>query len=457
MSTNNPHKFVRIALNWFNLNQYGNLSLKSKKRKFALLVIFNILLSSPWGLAQKNYAEFVSPAIKTVQFHRENWPLSHPIIRLNAGQSLNLSFDEPGSGTKNYHYTVMLCDINWNEADLMVTEYIRGIPVNPLNDYAFSFNTTFDYVRYQLTLPNENLQLTRSGNYVLMVFENHDRQNPVIVKHFLVVEQHADIVPRIKKTAQSSIRASHQEINFEVNHAGFTINNPIEEISAVIRQNGRTDNVISNLKPIFFRDGFMDFNYNRETMMEGGNEFRYADIRSTRFLSDRIQSVEFMDPFYHITLFPDAPRNPSSYYYRQDLNGRYYIQVQERNNPELEADYMFVHFKLQVERPNPLQKIYLNGALTNWQLNESSQMVYNPMSKAYEISLLLKQGYYNYQYLTVEAGETSGSLFPIENSFHQTENDYLIILYYKGISDRNHRIIGAETFNTLLPAPRMTP
>ncbi|TCO09613.1 type IX secretion system plug protein [Natronoflexus pectinivorans] len=455
MSTKKTYKKVLNRYNCFRLNYYRFFSLKKNRKTIFLFGIFNIFILS--NICSEPLKEYISSSIKTVQFHRNEWPLSYPIIRLNSEQQLLLSFDELGSSTKNFQYTIVLCDADWNISDLMVTEYISGSPINPIIDYSFSFNTTIDYIHYRLKFPNEDIRPLRSGNYMLMVFEDYDQNNPVLKKKFMISEPMVNIVPRIRNTASSSIRASHHEINFEVHHPGFTIRNPMDEISATIIQNGRKDNRIQGLRPQFVRNDLLDFNYNRETMMEGGNEFRYLDIRSYRFYSDKIEEIVFLDPFYHVRLFADLPRNPSSYQYRQDLNGRYYIEVQERSNADLEADYMFVHFRLRVNQPQLSQRVYLNGALTNWELNESSQMHYNPTNNAYELSLLLKQGYYNYHYLVVEEGEKTGKLFPMENSFQQTENDYLILIYYKGLTDRVHRLIGAETFNSTLPQPRSRP
>jgi hypothetical protein len=384
-----------------------------------------------------------------VQLHPTNEVLSYPIFKLNSDQTLTLSFDELISDIKNYYYKITLCDADWNTSDLMTMEYTSGVSSNPITDYDFSFNTTFDYIHYELTIPNNQITVTRSGNYLLTVYENGHEATPVLIKKFMVTEAAVTIISTKLNTAQSAIRASHQKIEFIVKHKEFAINNPIEEISAMILQNGRKDNMIRNLKPLFIRHEELDFNYNREGIMEGGNEFRYVDLRSTRFAINPVASIDFMDPFYHFTLFPDIPRQPSNYQYHQDINGRYIIEVSESDDDQLQADYAFVHFRLKIKHPTPYQNIYLNGALTNWQLDETSIMTYNAQQNVYEKTLLLKQGYYNYQYLTQEAGHSQGQLLPIENSFQETENDYLILIYYKSLNDKCHRLIGAQVLNTL--------
>ncbi|MGQ1946247.1 type IX secretion system plug protein [Geofilum sp. OHC36d9] len=413
-----------------------------------IFTIFNIAFINQANI-KAQIPEYISPALKTVQFHRNDWVLSYPIFKLNSDQTLTLSFDEPGSGIKNYYYKITLCDADWQASALMTTEYITGIPSNPITDYDFSFNTTFDYIHYRLTIPNSNINVTRSGNYLLTVYENGHEATPVLIKRFMVTETVVTVLSSTLNTAQSSIRKAYQEIDFKVEHKGFNINNPMDEISATIIQNGRTDNIIHGLKPLFVRKEELDFNYNREVIMEGGNEFRYADLRSTRFVTDQVASIDFVDPFYHFTLFTDLPRQPDSYHYQQDINGKYLIEVTEYDDDELQADYAFVHFSLKIARPQPAQKIYLNGALTNWQLNENSLMTYNAQQNVYEKTLVLKQGYYNYQYLVQEDDNSKGELFPIENSFQETENDYLILIYYKSMNDRCDRLIGTQSINTL--------
>ncbi|WP_162198156.1 type IX secretion system plug protein domain-containing protein [Geofilum rubicundum] len=163
-------------------------------------------------------AEYISPALKTVQFHRQGWPFSYPLIRLDSDQRLQLSFDEPGSSTKRYQYTIIHCNANWAPSPLMPTDFIRGNSILPITDYQYAFNTTFDYVHYRLTFPNESIQPLRSGNYMLVVFEDYDQENPVLTKKFMVHEPKVNILTHIKNTAQSAIRGSHQEINFEIDY-----------------------------------------------------------------------------------------------------------------------------------------------------------------------------------------------------------------------------------------------
>lgn len=430
------------------MKHYRNFSLNRKIKYLLTFTIFNIICVFSFGNLSAQIDEYIDSRFKTVLLNRVGWELSYPLITLNSNQQLQLSFDELGGQVNNYFYSIELCDIDWNPATLMPTEYIVGIPEIPILDYQYSFNTTFDYIHYNIKFPNNDITLLKSGNYILKVYENNERENPLIVKRFMVVEQFVTILPLIKFAAQSSHRGAYQEVAFEVLHKGFKIQDPMQEIRATIIQNGRTDNMITNLQPLYIQNERLDFNYNRETLMEAGNEFRYVDLRSFRILTDRLHSIDFVDPFYHFTLEPDFTRQNDSYYYYPDINGRYIVEVREYDNPDTEADYAFVHFYLRTDSPKPYQNIYLNGALTNWQLNDAAKMNYNSDINAYEKTLLLKQGYYNYQYLVIEDNQNSGDICYFENCYQETENDYLILIYYKPLNDKNHQLIGAQNINS---------
>jgi hypothetical protein len=350
---------------------------------------------------------------------------------------------------KNYFYSITLCDADWKESILMKMDYFFGMLVNQILDYSYSFNTTFDYVHYNLIFPENDNKILLSGNYIIKVFENYEEVNPVIVKKFWVVEPVASIKANIRYFPQALISASFQEIKFEVEHPSLEILNPVDEVSATIIQNGRTDNVIKNIHPQFFKKGFMDFNYVREITMEGGNEFRYVDLRSSRFIVDNVRDVKFIDPFYHVFLTTDISRKTVAYRFENDLNGRYFIEVREYPDNDIAADYFFVHFRLKQDFAEKWEKVYITGDLTNQLQNQNSEMIYNPLEKVYEHTLLLKQGFYNYHYLKVNEGDTKGTLYEFEGNCAQTENEYLILLYYKGVRDRCHRLIGAERFNSI--------
>ena len=117
----------------------------------------------------------------------------------------------------------------------------------------------------------------------------------------------------------------------------------------------------------------------------------------------------------------------------------------ELNN--LEADYSWVHFSLSCLENLDGKDVFISGNYNNWQLNETNKLRYNQESGLYQATLLLKQGFYNYQYVTKnQNGVINNSA--IDGSFYQTENDYTVLVYYKKFGSRYTKVIGVGYGNS---------
>ncbi len=389
--------------------------------------------------------------IKSVQLFREGFELSNPVLELGENARLILKFDDLSNQVKNYYYTILHCDPDWNESFLRQNEYMSGFPENPITDYARSFNTTFSYINYRLAIPNDDVQLKLSGNYILLVYENQRKENLVLSRRFYITENSAQIEGTVRRATLDAFKGENHEVDFTVLHPRLRINNPHDEVSVVIMQNNRWDNAIRNLKPLFIQDGRLIYDYNRENVFPAGNEFRYFDIRNKRINGEGVMETSFFRPYYHITLYPDEVRSNKRYFPYREMNGRYVIESQERvQDFDTECDYQFVHFSLPLEAPLLGGTINVFGELSNWNANKSNEMTWNFETSRYELTLLLKQGYYNYIYVYVPEGSPTADHTNLEGSFWETENDYQIFVYYKDLSSRHHRLIAYRQLNSKL-------
>jgi hypothetical protein len=212
----------------------------------------------------------------------------------------------------------------------------------------------------------------------------------------------------------------------------------------------RWDNAKENLKPDIFGNNEVIYNsLSEKNIFSGGNEFRYFDIKSIRYQSEFIKRIDFLSPYYHIYLFPSDNRESKPYFYWQDFNGKYYIASQEGRDPETDADYLNVYFTLPSKYKIDGGKMYVSGNLNIWAFDENNLMIYNPLLEQYECTMLLKQGWYNYEYVFLKDGDKEGTATKFEGSHYETENDYLVIVYYRNPRDRYDRIIGTSITNTL--------
>jgi len=388
--------------------------------------------------------------IKTVQLYKEGWNLSYPVISLNSDEKLVLHFDLLGDHSETYDYTFIHCDKDWKKSDIFPGDYLDGFPENQIEDFKPSFNTTVNYIHYKLIFPNDRIKLTLSGNYILSVYPIGDPHKPILTQRFVITEDIVRIDVSTHRPQMTSDNNAGQQVDFTVNLAGNDITDPYRNIYAFILQNGRWDNSRKNLKPDFFGNNELKYNsLSEKNIFNGGNEFRYFDIKSIRYQSEFISRIDYMAPNYHVYLVPSESREYKPYFYWQDFNGKYYIAVQEGRNPETDADYISVYFTLLSKYPLAGGKMYVTGSLTNWLLSNDNQMIYNPEKEQYECTLMLKQGWYNYEYVFLKDGDTEVNTAIFEGSHYETENDYLILVYYRNPLDRYDRIIGTKITNTL--------
>ncbi|SHE98919.1 protein of unknown function [Mariniphaga anaerophila] len=388
--------------------------------------------------------------IKSMQMFRNGFELSNPILEMGEETPLVFKFDDLSGEVKDYYYTVIHCDADWNESFVPQSDYIDGFAENPLNDYARSFNTSFDYVNYQLFLPNENMDFKLSGNYALVVYENGDKENIVLSKRFYVVEPMVEIQGTVRRATLDAFKGENHEVDFTIIHENLPIENPQEEVKVVLMQNNRWDNAIRNLKPLFIRDRALIYDYNRENVFAAGNEFRYFDNRSNRFNGENVQATDFFRPYFHKTLVPDEVRVNKRFFSYQEMNGNYVVESQdpEVDDFDTECDYTFVHFSLPLEAILLGGTVNVFGALNYWNANKTNEMTWNFNTSAYELTLLLKQGYYNYMYVYVPQGSAVADHKNLEGSFWETENDYQIFVYYKERSSRYDRLVGYRQLNS---------
>lgn len=471
------------------------------------------------------YDYIYSPDIKSVKFHVDGLLTSMPAIELSGGATLLLSFDEMEGDAKNYVYSVVHCDANWKRSTgITEFEYIDGFSEGQIRDYDYSFKVQSNYTHYWLSLPNRDMRFRISGNYLLKVYEDEGDRRLVLTRRFMVVDNRVNVSGTAVRPAQVDKITTHQEIDFTVNHEGFEIRSPQQELSAAVLQNGRWDNAITGLKPLYSRQDIEVFDYQNKIIFPAGKEFRYIDIRGIRYPDPRIISIgKDPDGKYVSILEKDLKRGSMPYFEWRDINGNFVIEntdergrinyssngrftdgdfitqlspqeerdfetrianassAQQRialqrerqallnqrkaeanareqelygNNSlgndihNLQSEYMDVVLQLSSVGEMPDQDVYVLGGLTDWQLKPEFKMTFNPATNAYVAKLNLKQGYYEYVYAALERGKSQMDFEETEGDWHETNNYYTILVYYRPFGGRFDQIIGAYSFSS---------
>jgi hypothetical protein len=393
------------------------------------------------SFSQSNFEE--AAHIKTVILKPVSTNNYAPIIKL--GERLVLTFDDLNADEHDYTYRIEHCTIDWKPSNLLVSEFINGYAEDRILNYENSFNTLQPYTNYTLTIPNENTVIKVSGNYRILVLDEDEAI--VFKRRFVVYEPEVTVGVPIYRSRDISFINSKQSVEFIINHPNFRINNPNQEIKPVILQNNNWATAITGLKPQFFRGSQLLYKYNKETSFWGANEFLYFDSKSIRNTTLNIAKVELGEALYHTYLYTNEERIDQPYTLFPDINGNFIVRIMQGQNNNTDADYSWVHFSLSCLENLEGKDIYISGNYNNWQLNEDNKLTYNEKTGLYEGSLLLKQGFYNYQYVTRTADGII-SYHDIDGSFYQTENDYTVLVYYKKFGSRYDRVIGVGFGNS---------
>lgn len=398
-------------------------------------------------LRYENYV--YKPFIKSVQLYDESFELSQPLLALGSTEKLKLAFDDLDADLKSYSYTIIHCNANWEPSDLVTAEYLDGFLDNSINDYRYSFNTLQKFTHYTATFPNSSLRITKSGNYILKVYMDSDPDNIVLTRRFMIHQNRLNINCRVNQASIIEERNAKQELDFTINHIGYEIKNPYNDLNVIMTQNNRWDNAKTGFRPQFVKDNELVYDNDDLNVFPGGNEFRYFDMRSLRFHSEFIYSVKIDSLGNHVNLYTDEKRSYKRYSTYPDMNGNYYIKVQEGTNSEVEADYCYVTFFLPYLDPLVDGNFYVFGAYNDWRCNKENLMHYNEKRLGYECTLYLKQGYYNYEYVFLKDGTTVADETLIEGSHYETENEYMIYVYHRQQGTFYDQLIGVKRFNSM--------
>jgi hypothetical protein len=309
------------------------------------------------------------------------------------------------------------------------------------------------YTHYQALLPDRNCYPTRSGNYLVKVFLDGDTSKLVFTRRFLVVDLKSSIAVDIQQPFNQQWFRSYQKVQ-----VGVTLNSTInvfnqQDATVVVLQNFSWTSALYLGRPNIFRGNYFGYNDEATTSFPAGKEWRWIDLRSLKLMSDRVQRLDKKSNLTEVFVKPDAERLKQPYIYYRDLDGIFTIENMDNVNPYWQGDYAMVHFTYFPPGNHPYEgkSVYLYGQLTDYRPSDSSKMIFNPDRGAYERTLLLKQGYYNYSYVTVADNDRGNdvSYENTEGNYWGTENSYMVLVYYRAFGARADELIGYTKVNSI--------
>jgi len=415
--------------------------------KFFSIILLSIL-ATPVLNAQAYQTGTRLETLKTLTVYPDGDWTALPVLKLGSDNKVEIAFDELSHDYKRYAYRVIHCNADWKRSDMSVLEYMEGFPENDVESGEQSVSTLTLYTHYTLSVPNDNIKLLISGNYAVEVFEKDGNGEALLTACFMVAENKSLIEASLTATTDIDFKQQHQQLNFTIRPMGLSINQPLNELKVVVQQNHRRDTEVRNINPTILNGDLLQYEHNKDLIFKGGNEYRRFESTTFKYPGLNVNRVEYFKPFYNVELLPSVKRN-TGYTYDKDQNGRFLIHSQEALEDKTGSDYFLVHFTLPMENPILDGGFFLNGDFVNNRQDAASKLLYNFETKAYEKTLLLKQGAYNYQYVFRASKGGKPDAEPMEGSYWETENEYQIFVYYHPVGERYDRLIGFRQVQTV--------
>ena len=414
--------------------------------RFFAITLFALLCSIGKAQAQEDTSQgVIAPGFHTLQVELEGAPMATPIIDLrNASERIVISFDELADDRRYMRYSLIHCDALWQPEGLVDSEFLDSFNEGTVETYDYSQATLVHYVHYMITLPNEQVCITQPGNYLVRVYDESDPDNTLLQARFGVSDNTAVVKAGVTSLTDIDTNLAHQQLGIRVDTRYLDLDDPFNDLKVVITQNGRPDTQTLIVTPQRLGSNEVIYEHLRPLIFKAGNEYRRFETVSTGYPGMGVERIERDAHVFNMMLYADTPRDKTGYTYDSTQFGRYMVRNSDTHDSDTGADYVMTHFTLDIP-PVEGYDIFLDGDFTDRKFSPISRMVYNEASGAYEQSLLLKQGSYNYQYLAVPTGSMIGETAPVEGDKFQTVNEYTIRVYHRPKGSRFDRLVGYTT------------
>lgn len=401
---------------------------------FCLVLVF--FFTSQNILSQDISAEM----IHSISFQKQGENKSSNFLIGKINDRFLISFDVLSGIEYDLYYIIDHCDYNWEKSKLLKSEYIEGFDDVKITNYTSSFNTYQIYTNYNITFPNSNTSVKKSGNYIIRIFDEYGEE--LFNRKFIIYENLSSVKVDIKRSKELKNINEKQIVNFEVNPNNIRFNNPDKNVKTLVFKNSNIDSPITNVKPQYKIGNKLIYKYDKELSFWGGNEYLYFDNKNIRITNVKIKGYNLKE-IYENYLFNDYPRFNKKYTYNPDINGGFLINASNSGNSNNEADYANIYFTLENYNNylNNDQDIYIVGDFNNYSTDKVYKMQFNENKNQFEAVLKLKQGFYNYKYL-IDNEIYKNDNKSVGGNFDETENVYSVLVYYRDYGERYDRIVG---------------
>lgn len=375
--------------------------------------------------------------VRTLQLYPTGQEGELPFIELDGGRTLTLEFDlisARGRPLSAYFYHA---DRIWRR-DLSPSEYLGSFQRDDVSDYSISSGTQVPYIHYDYEFPNDAIQFLISGNYIVRVTEQGDEEAVLFERAFFVTEQSAALEFVTDMVIVGGGYPSTQPIAFLQPPSGIQGN--VFNYNVCFVRNGRFDMARCSDRPSLMNQPELQFYLEPEYSFEPEGAPYFLDLSNLRS-SVSIAAGDFVQSPYRIYLEPDYARFGGTGFSRLRTGQTVVSGAVQMADADIRAEYVLTRFSYVPPDERRIGgEVILTGSFNDWRYDPANQLTWVPEEGRYEVDILIKQGQYEYRYLTRDR-RTARSL---RGNMPRSENQYAAMVYYDDVNLSTDRLIAVR-------------
>lgn len=396
-------------------------------------------LQSPPGLLMVPGQLPAPISIRSVQLYTEGYEGNPPIIELGTNQQLILEFDEMRAVSGQYRISFTHHDRNWEQSSLPDPWIFDGVNELSIRGGVRNQISKPDYYHYSYSFPNRDLSFNVSGNYMLHVYD-YDSNTELFSLPFFVTENEGEFITRTETVFNTGDNGAAIDQVFGRFIYPEYVEFPRYDLSYSVIQNRFWKRVKRAQQISVAEDGLMEFHLSRNNAFPASYEFSTVDLSNFSLQSPDIYNYDPSEIPPKVVLkddqlnFTSDPKTvfESEFGFPDDARSAQYGNVTFRLNTggNLEDE----------------EHLYLLGDFNQWTISDRNRLRYNQNLGIYEATSLIKEGKYNYKYVTYKNGEIDDLL--LNDSLTKRDQEYITFVYFLDPQNHYYRILNFEVLNS---------
>ena len=222
-----------------------------------------------------------NPAFKSLQTKVNGNDQLPPVIVLGSDDVLEIEFDELSSERRYIRYELYHCDAGWQRDTLLPSDYLDGFNEGHVDEYEMSSATLIQYIHYRIEVPNPDMHIRLSGNYLLRAYDENDPEETLFQVRFSVVEPQLSASASVTTRTDIDYNREHQQLSLTVDMKDLPAGSAMNDLIVTVAQNGREDNQAVAKHPTRISGRTAVWEHCRELIFPAGNEYRRMETVST--------------------------------------------------------------------------------------------------------------------------------------------------------------------------------